>query len=92
MMPNYGGEIQFTNLTADNTALASGATTKITATVQNECPEISYNWSTSTGTIIGKTSQVTFSAPSSSAQVAVTCTVNHPGKQSKTKSVNITVQ
>lgn len=92
LMPNKGGEIQFTQLTADNTALASGATTKVTATVQNACPEISYDWSSSSGVVNGTGPEIIFNAPSSPSQITVTCTVNHTGKQSRTKSINITVQ
>ncbi|MBI3501442.1 MAG: hypothetical protein HY063_06570 [Bacteroidetes bacterium] len=84
-------EIQFTNLSADTYTLSKSASTKITATVQNACPEITYHWSVNSGSISGSSAQVVYNAPAGASQITVSCTVNHPGKQSKTKSVSINI-
>jgi hypothetical protein len=86
------GETQFTDLSAEKYTLAAGSTTKVTATVANDCPSVSYNWSLSSGSVNGTAKEVTFTAPSSTGQVTVTCTVTHPGRDPKTKTITITVQ
>ncbi len=84
--------ILFTELTSQQYSISAGKTTMFKATVTNACPEITYNWTVSSGVVSGNKSEITFIAPNSDAQVQVTCTVKHPGLESKTKTIFVTVQ
>ena len=85
-------EIQFTSITAEKNVLQAGESTRITATIQNACPAITYTWNTSTGTISGNNSRVTFISPDIPARAEITCTANHPGRQPRSRSITIDVQ
>ncbi len=86
------GEIQFTKLSADKVMISSLETSTITASVSNACSELTYEWSASSGSINGSNASVVFTPPANSDKVTVTCTLNHPGKQTVAKSIEIAVQ
>ena len=84
--------ILFIELTAQQYSVGLGKTININAIISNACPEITYYWTASSGSISGNSSKITFNAPVNDAQVEITCLVKHPGLESKTKSIIINVQ
>ena len=63
------------SLSAQQTTLSANGTTKVAASVSNlqSCCTMTYNWTTNTGTISESGTEVTFTAPASSAQCTITC-------------------
>lgn len=83
--------LTYTSLSAQQTTIAIGETTKITATATGD--GLSYVWSASAGDIIGSGSQITYGAPTCCAgQNSVTCVVKDAGGNQASKSVAINVQ
>lgn len=89
--PTVTSPLQFNSLSAQNTTIAIGATTKITASATGD--GLIYSWSASAGDIIGNGSEITYGAPTCCAgQNSITCTVKDVGGNSQVKSVTINVQ
>ena len=96
-----GTPFEFKSLTADQTTLPPGGTTKITAVVTGD--GLTYTWTMSSGKIIGSGSQITYinkcsvggctgGCPTGIHKHAIFCTcANAEGKQLD-KSIEITVQ
>jgi hypothetical protein len=83
--------LNYTAIVAQQTTIAIGATTTITANATGD--GLSYTWSASAGDIIGSGSQITYGAPTCCAgQNTITCVVKDSGGNQQSKSVTITVQ
>lgn len=83
--------LSYTSLSAQQTTVAIGGTTKITATATGD--GLTYIWSASAGDIIGSGSQITYGAPTCCAgQNTVTCIVKDSGGNQASKSITINVQ
>ncbi|MFQ5334943.1 MAG: PKD domain-containing protein, partial [Flavobacteriales bacterium] len=88
-----GTSFSYNSLTAENTTINTGETSKITATASGE--NLTYNWeliSGSLGDILGSGAQVTYTAsPCCTGDNTVQCTVSD-GTNSESKTVTIVVQ
>jgi len=82
--------LEFLSLVAEDDTLASGETTKITATATGS--NLSYYWSATQGDILGSGYQVTYaSSPCQAGTNQVTCEVADDRNQSESKTINIVV-
>ncbi len=83
--------ISYTDLSAEQSTIAIGATTTVTATATGD--GLTYNWSTNNGDIIGSGSQITYGASGCCGGTnTVTCTVVDSGNHQESKSITIVVQ
>ncbi len=82
--------LSITGISADNSTIAIGGTTKITVTAKGD--GLTYSWSATAGDIIGSGSQITYGAPTCCAgQNTITCIVKDQGgnQQSISKAINV---
>jgi len=84
-------EFEFTSLDADKTTLDLGEMTTITATVKGE--NITYQWTTTRGTILGSGSQISYgtNCQSCTGQNTITCIATDENNNTDTKSIEVTV-
>lgn len=83
--------ISYTDLSAEQSTIAIGATTTVTATATGD--GLTYNWSTNNGDIMGSGSQITYGASGCCGGTnTVTCTVVDSGNHQESKSITIVVQ
>lgn len=83
--------ISYTSLSAEQSTIAIGATTKVTATATGD--GLTYIWSASNGDIIGSGSQITYGASGCCGGTnTITCTIKDSGNHQESKSVSIVVQ
>lgn len=84
----------YSSLKADNSTIAIGATTKVTATATGS--NLSYTWSLdqgSLGDIIGSGSQITYGAsPCCTGSNKIICTVKDGASNQSSKTITIVVQ
>lgn len=89
--PTGTSTISYTSLSAEQSTIAIGATTKVTATATGN--GLSYIWSASNGDLIGSGSQITYGASGCCGGTnTVTCTIKDSGNHQESKSVSIVVQ
>lgn len=83
--------LAYASLSAEQTTIAIGATTKITANATGD--GLTYIWSASAGDIIGSGSQITYGAPTCCAGLnEIICIVKDSGGNEASKSITINVQ
>lgn len=81
----------FSDLSADKVAVEVGETVTFTATATGK--DISYVWTASSGSLIGGGNQVTLTpSPCLAGDIIITCAVTDAYKETKTKTVTITIQ
>ena len=81
-------------LAAQQSDIAAGGTTKITATVSNswQCCNLMYQWSASSGNINGSGTEITYTASAGLGQHTITCIAkDNCGKISQSESIMLTV-
>jgi len=85
-------QVKYTDLTAARYTVNPGDTTSVVATVVQQCPLVQFQWSSTDGQLQGEKGRMTFTAPATSGEVKIDCTVAHPGRASVTKSITVVVQ
>lgn len=79
----------FIKLEAENSTIATGQSTGITATVDGT--GVSFSWSATAGDIIGSGNQVTYIAPPCTPGSNVITCIASAANKSETKTITITV-
>jgi hypothetical protein len=85
-------QVRFTELRVSNDTIQQGASITVDALIENKCNLVGFEWAASDGDIDGSEGRVTFTAPLHSAEVKISCTVSHPGREDVTKFILVKVR